>query len=250
MLALSSYSTPAQVALRLRGVGRWEESSFIALTGLEAEPRFCQWYSNRFAVDVHKVDPVEGDWWRASPDGIASNGVGVEIKNWDPIRRREFGMPETDEVPVQLTLQCQWYMHWLGWERMHAIVGFGTREPVVYALESDRVLQERIVRFARTFYERALTENPFEFPVIEQPEPVGTPLGPLDVIAPFSDIEQARLMVEAQKQAKKAKQALDTYKKWALDRLNYNKGTIDTPVAKVTVYPYKDALAVKVTEKK
>lgn len=254
ILGLSNYSKPWEVAARIRGEKKDEQKAFNAGAGHLLEAHVAEWYADSRQIALTQLESQTGDWWRATPDAEATDGRsrwGVEIKAWDQVRRREFGDPGTDQVPVQLTVQCQWYMHWLGWSRMDAVVSFGTRTPEVFHLDADRALGDRIVRLARAFYQRAMSSDPLLIPAVQQPEPERTVFLTEDQVLPSCDlIARVRYLEKAKRIEKLAKQRADLAKAWFLDAAGNRPATFHTPDAYVSVYESRYGMSVRLTKKR
>lgn len=227
----------------------------MAWAGKTAESWMREWYASRFGVEVNELEPLVGDWWRASPDAEAvdefGKGWGLEFKSWDPIRQREFGAEFTDQVPVQLTVQCQWYMFWCRWSRIDAVVAFANRDPRVYTIMADGAMQERLVRLARSFWRRARSTSPTLVPNVQQPKPEARRLERDEVLPEYDTVAKVRYLAKARRVEKLGKQRAELAKAWAIDHVGHRPGAIRIPGTTVSVYETKNgALAVRVTERK
>ncbi|NJN63837.1 MAG: YqaJ viral recombinase family protein [Acidobacteria bacterium] len=247
-----AYETPATLAARIRTGGETavDRNDWMSMRGKEAEPLMRDWFERRFDCQVQQIESLSGTWWRASPDGIATR-IGepdelVEIKNWEGHRRAEFGAPGTDEVPIELTLQVQWYLRALGLEWANVVVSFGNREPEVWRLRADPELQQRIGRMAYRFYQLALRTEPIFVPLPKQPVAgrVVFELADTDLIARVGYMAKAKRIHET------AKKRFELARQWAFSHVGNQPATIHTPTHVVSIYETKGSLALRLQEKK
>ena len=255
ILGLSS-RTPAHLAMRLRG-DPIPDDNLYGVMGHSAEPALIDWYRNRMRVNVLEPKRFENDWARATPDAEVQDPLtgevwGLEVKFWDPTRRREFGSPMSDEVAIQVMVQCQWYMHFLGWPRMDVAISFGNREPELYHLDSLPDMQARLVHLGRAFFCMAHKHGPIaahgrlEAPTKPRSEAAHpSALPSIDTMNKVRYLAKAARIEAAAGKRKKLAQA------WALQHVGHQPGRIVTPDATVSVYRTSHgSLAVRATSRK
>lgn len=252
-----SHRSPAHLAMRLRG-DHIPDDGLYGVLGRAAEPNLLAWYADRTGVQLNPSPPrFANAWARATPDGEAicpETGArwGVEVKFWDLSRRHEFGSPMSDDVSIQVMVQCQWYMACFPWDRMDVAVSFGNREPELYHLTSRPDIQRRLIRLARTFYRRAHAEGPLAVhgkiaPPTQEDDQAPVKHGPptIDTMNKVRYLAKAARIEAFAAKRKKLAQA------WAIQHVGNRPGRIVTPDATVSIYrTHHGSLAVRATPRR
>lgn len=252
ILGLSSFMRPAHLAMRLRG-DRIPADGQYGVMGHRAEPALLDWYADRMGVKVAEAPRFLNEWARATPDGevtdpLTDEKYGVEVKFWEPTRRREFGGPMSDEVAIQCMVQCQWYMAWLNWDRMDVAVSFGNREPELYHLASHAPMQRRLIQLARAFYRRAMADGPLKVHGRLEAQRRGEPhfLG----LPSLETMGKVRYLAKATRIEAMAGRRKKLAQSWAISHVGNQPGRIVTPEATVTIYRTQyGSLAVRTTSR-
>lgn len=154
-LGADKYKTPYQLWLEKRG----EAPAFTgagdgpAYFGLHFQESIGKLYTERTGLPLIReprtLTSREHAWMGAHMDYRVAGypQMGVEIKFLDPVRRKEFGMAGTDEMPTQYLLQCLHQMVVADLQRVDLPVQFGNREFGVWTVErNDRALKTLVER--------------------------------------------------------------------------------------------------------
>jgi len=101
-----------------------------------------------------------------SPDRLVvdENGDilhGLEVKTANARQAPFWGPPETDIIPDQYLLQCQWYMLASDIKRWDVIVSIGGELPQIYHIEHNEELCEKLLDIAEQFWNNhVITKEP------------------------------------------------------------------------------------------
>jgi predicted phage-related endonuclease len=109
-----------------------QEDNDILERGRKLEPVIAGMFAanhEEFSVIEHGiVEDEKYPFLIGSPDRLLlDNGEpisGLEIKTADATKMNEWGQEDSDEIPVEYLIQCQWYAGLLGLPDWHIAVGF------------------------------------------------------------------------------------------------------------------------------
>lgn len=121
---------------------------------------------------------------------------GLEIKTANARQAPHWGPPETDIIPDQYLLQCQWYMLASDIERWDVIVSIGGELPQIYHIEYNDELCQKLLDIAWQFWQKhILTKEP---PSVDESESAAKMLAKLyhkaDLDIMEADEEEERLI--------------------------------------------------------
>ncbi len=137
--------------------------------GRRMEPILAEDYEEATGLKTVKVGLVrhaQCDFVLGTPDRLVVNGAGqilhgLEIKTAGYRQQPYWGPPETDIIPDQYLLQCQWYMLASGLDKWDLIVTIGGELPIVYHIQRNDDLVAKVFEIARKFWEEnVLAKNP------------------------------------------------------------------------------------------
>lgn len=162
-LGLNPFKPPIVLWQELQGT--LETPSNDAMTwGLAIEPsilHYYAWKNPSVTLGSQNITFYRHEWQRHTPDAIAMTRHnvtlealrwGVEAKNCG--YRGRFGLPGTDEVPIEYWMQCQWGCLVLGLERFVLVACVEGSPPVEYNIEFDRETTLRTEELAGEWWER------------------------------------------------------------------------------------------------
>jgi len=222
-LGLSKYSTPVQVWMEKCGMHDdlpEQEKSEAQEMGLILEPVIASIYSARQDV---RVKPLAGvTLWHPKHQFMGSHfdylrddsNTLVEIKNFHPARKKEFGEDGSQDVPMDCLVQCVHEAIVWNTRRVDLAVLFGGQQFQIFPLEIDEDTVDMVISREERFWKM----------VVEKvaPEPVNPDetrrLFPRDngqaIIADTSVYEAYRQLIEVRQQIKnlgEIKDGLDAF---------------------------------------
>ncbi len=163
ILGLSPWAGPWDVWARTMGLAQ-SKSTRATLRGHILEPAIADYYGKQVGCELipgpeYEEEPIIGPepWMHARPDRFAKKGGEewlVEIKSTRTFKQ-DWGEPGTPDVPQYYAAQCLWQMAVTGHERTD-LAAFATisDEYRVFTLHRDKELEDRIVGYARNWYEK------------------------------------------------------------------------------------------------
>lgn len=162
ILGLNPYQSPAELYLRKLGEMPESEESWPMRFGTHLEDLLAREYEARHGVTLETqvfVKHPDHPWMFATLDGLTADGVVVEIKtaNW---RARDWGEPDTDEVPRHYLIQAQHQLEVSGRDVAHVWVSISGAEPVRYVILRNRPLGRAIVEACREFWQHVCDRKP------------------------------------------------------------------------------------------
>ena len=170
ILGLSQYKSAHSLYLHLIGELPPQEGNEAMERGRKLEPvvagMFAANHEEFEVVETGIIEDSEYPFLIGSPDrmllelgGFDGEAVsGLEIKTADISTMSRWGEEETDEIPVEYLVQCQWYAGLLGVDDWHLAVGFvkpGSRKIIGYKeyyIKSDPARYEAMKRLAIDFW--------------------------------------------------------------------------------------------------
>lgn len=160
VLGVSRWESPLSLWLKMHGDVEPEPMTDVQARGHYLEPAVLNWWLDRhpgFEWDPDSGTTLFSDrlpWAAAKPDGIATDG-------WitDPVEAKtaanddEWGMPGTDEIPLDYAAQCMWSMHVGGFGRIFVPVLTERLEFREYVVTYDAAIATHIEQICREFME-------------------------------------------------------------------------------------------------
>lgn len=137
-------------------------------------PIILESYSRKTDVPVNGDRPMffhpDHPWMACTPDGIAScadEEWGVECKSasrhsYDASGEGAdaFGEEQTDQVPVDCCLQCQWQMAVMGWDRVDVSVLFDGSKLRIYSVSRNEKIIADLIHCGEEIVKRILNDDP------------------------------------------------------------------------------------------
>ncbi len=174
---LAKYGNISDLWMRLlHGVER--SRTAVMARGIDAEPRLRKTLIEAYGYEMKPkptpwiVQHPRFEFASCSPDDVTTDGsLLIEIKSTSRFARKNWGMPESDEIPPHIIAQVQWGMEILDLPRAHVFVGLGADwkdaetgehqflydETISYFVDRDRelagMLLEHAERFMKEFVE-------------------------------------------------------------------------------------------------
>lgn len=152
-------ATPYGVWEDKTGRGRPLDLTWPLFRGHADEPKLRAWFTLKTGIDVELTGTWmhrEHEWMRVNPDGLTSDGGGIECKShsW------RMGEEWTDEqVSDAAELQSQWGMAVTGLPHWWVIAQLGDDEPVIRKVLRDEGLIATLIEVAGKFWhEHVLTD--------------------------------------------------------------------------------------------
>lgn len=172
-LGLSQWGTAYELWLDKRGEGEERQPSDEMSMGHLMEPVIAKLYETEHECLVIPVKETfvhpEHAWLMATPDYKVAHRAGaqsilLECKNINSFRRKEFGEEGTDEVPMDVLVQCLAQMAVLrplvGVERVDVGVLCGGAEYLEYTVGWDQSAVDRLIERLAEFYQRVQSGSP------------------------------------------------------------------------------------------
>lgn len=130
--------------------------------GSRLEPTIRQWYSDTTGRSVKVPDKIlvhpKYSFMGASLDGFTDDGRVVEIKT--ARSGKDWGEPETNQIPDYYAVQVHHYMTITGFEVADIPVSIAGSSPCLYVVEGDKEISEMIIDACAKFWERVQSGNP------------------------------------------------------------------------------------------
>jgi putative phage-type endonuclease len=166
VMGLSPFKTAYQVYREKRKeVEDWSGNE-LTDWGKRMEPAIRQWYSDATGRAVRLPDKImyhaKYPFMLASLDGFTDDGRIVEIKT--ARSGKDWGEPETNQIPDYYAVQVHHYMTVTGFEVSDIPVSIAGASPCLYTVEADKEISEMIIEACAKFWDRVASGNP--------PEPV------------------------------------------------------------------------------
>lgn len=145
-------ATPYGVWEDKTGRSRPLDLTWPLFRGHADEPKLRAWFTLKTGIDVELTGTwqhAEHEWMRANPDGLTSDGGGLECKShsW------RMGDEWTDEqVSDAAELQAQWCMAVTGVSHWWVIAQLGDDEPVIRRVVRDDALIATLIDAAGRFW--------------------------------------------------------------------------------------------------
>jgi hypothetical protein len=171
-LGFDRWASPYTLVAYKRGFVSHLPDSPAADVGRHMEPFIRRWFAS-LQPDGTTVQTspswTEGDLLLASPDGEVrypdGATVGLECKWRSPYDRDHWGEPGSDDVPIDVKLQCIGGMICTGWPSWRVAVIFGTgTDRGVYIIPRDEELVALVKARAEEFVGRYLLPDIPTFP--------------------------------------------------------------------------------------
>ncbi len=162
IMGLSPWKTAYQVYQEKRKeVEDWSGND-LTDWGKRMEPAIRQWYSDKTGRDVRLPDKImyhpQHPFMLASLDGFTDDGRVVEIKT--ARSGRDWGEPETNQIPDYYAVQVHHYMTITGFQVADIPVSIAGGSPSLYIVEADKEISEMIIEACAKFWERVQSGNP------------------------------------------------------------------------------------------
>ena len=124
------------------------------------EPVLVEDYEEMTGLKTAKVGLVrhpEHSFVLGTPDRLVVDGDNnilhaLEVKTANARQARFWGPPETDVIPDQYLLQCQWYMLASDIKRWDVIVSIGGELPQIYRIQYNEELCSKLLNIAEQFW--------------------------------------------------------------------------------------------------
>lgn len=163
------WKSPIQLWQEKMGIAPPFDGNEFTEWGTILEEPIRQWYGRKRGVSIRKpaaafVHPTES-WASCSPDGLVYPTVdrntdfdelsvdrGLEVKCRGAHRADEWGEQDTDEVPFDVAIQCQWSMWITGLARWDVATLIGGNQGRIYTLNADPIVIDGLVTIARAFW--------------------------------------------------------------------------------------------------
>ena len=168
IVGVHPYRNALDVWLEKKGQAEPFEGNEFTHWGNILEPLILAEYGERLGVSiesgtgtmVHPANP----WMLATPDGLALDADavptwGVECKNRNYFNSEAWGVPGTDDVPLEVAAQCQWSMGVTGLARWDAVVLLGGNRLGIYQLDRDDETIEILTEKGREFWFNHIQAN-------------------------------------------------------------------------------------------
>ncbi len=172
VLGISPYKTAIDLWLDKTAPPRVESSKPATRRGTRLEPYICDMIMSEFGIQItdrnHRYPDPEVPYFAAEVDAETNIGQvveNIEIKTVHPMRAKEWGALETDELPVHYVAQAQWGLGVTGRAvcRVFALIGDDLRP---YVVERDQETITALRVRATEFWERYVLPKlrpPFDF---------------------------------------------------------------------------------------
>jgi len=137
--------------------------------GRRMEPVLVEDYEEMAGLKTVKVGLVrhpEHSFVLGTPDRLVVDEDGnilhgLEVKTANARQAPFWGPPETDIIPDQYLLQCQWYMLATDIKRWDVIVSIGGELPQIYHVEFNEELCSKLLNIAEQFWnDNVLKKDP------------------------------------------------------------------------------------------
>ena len=158
LLGYSQYCTPLELYRLKVGEIQPSETSDYAQAGKDMELPGLEWFEKRYSVKLKKNVPVSGldrstdEWLRGTFDGMFKDMSGVVDCKFS--KSDGWGEPGTDNVPMGIYLQMQWYLMLINAECAFVIkrdmLTFSYCDP--YVILHNRKIQDTIQKIAYHFW--------------------------------------------------------------------------------------------------
>lgn len=179
--------------------------------GHRAERQILERYAEQLAATGHRVhrEPLAVTahpcypLLRGTPDALVYDDVGrlvagVDSKNLDRHRARDFGDPGSDEVPDDILLQCLGYCEVFEVDRWDVAVLFGGNRFRLYTVQRNAALYERLIQRAFQWWDAHIIDK--------QPPPLdATPAARALVSALYPRNERAVMLDQTEEALELAK---------------------------------------------
>lgn len=132
--------------------------------GLRLEGAIAQKYAEVTGRELATSDSVTRDgWMSATPDRlVVANGEiarGLEIKRFGDYRADDFGVPGTDQIPLDVAAQVMWSMLVVGAPVWDVAVLLGQADFRIYTVEFDADAASALYDAGRAFWFEHLLAN-------------------------------------------------------------------------------------------
>lgn len=170
ILGLSRWKTAFDVWLSKTGeIDEPEEEPKHFVRGRFLERAISDWYADKFNVKLAHTDPFHTypgpePWMSASVDATVLPGEGVEEEyglECKSARSDElWGKSGTDKTPVDVQIQCYWYMACTGMKRWDVAALFTLSDDFRhYTLHQDPEVERNIVDRCRAWWQHHVVEG-------------------------------------------------------------------------------------------
>lgn len=161
-LGLSHWKTPFQLYEEKLGLSEPIDETWDMSRGKAMEPLLRQHFADTYGVNVSvptaAMVSAKYPYMRYNPDGLTDDGILCEFKT--ARYSKDWGAPNSDEVPQEYLLQIQHGLIVTGFDVARPSVSIGGGEPVYYEVKADRNLQEMIIESEAAFWERVQNRIP------------------------------------------------------------------------------------------
>lgn len=168
-LGLSQWGTAYDLWLDKRGEGEEREPSEALSMGSLLEPVIARLYEAENECTLLPVAETfvhpEYAWLMATPDYRRSDDkVVVECKNVNAFRKREFGEPGSDAIPMDVLIQCLAQLAVMqplvGVQRVDVGVLFGGNEYLQFMVHYDTAAVDRLIERVGDFWQHVQSGTP------------------------------------------------------------------------------------------
>ena len=170
-LGFSRYSSPADVFMRKTGQMAAPDLSAneAVQMGNFMEPVIARLYEERQGIALMQL-PIT--MWHPTHTFMGSHfdykqknaNKLVEIKNFSATRRGEFGENGSDEVPMDVLIQCIHEATVFGTDAIDLAVLFGGQQFCVFGLTIDTLAKDRLIELEEEFWRTCIVERKAPLP--------------------------------------------------------------------------------------
>ena len=165
-LGLSKYRTPVQVFMEKTGMlddAPEQEMSEAQEMGLILEPVIANVYAKRQGVAIKPLEDVtlwhpKYQFMGSHFDYLRDDGSNtlVEIKNFSPIRKKEFGEDGSQDVPMDCLVQCVHEAICWNTKRVDLAVLFGGQQFQIFPLEITQETIDMVIAREESFWQQVV----------------------------------------------------------------------------------------------
>jgi len=167
IVGLNPYKTVYDVFLSKLGLADEDEDTPYMRRGRRMEPVLAEDYEEMTGLKTVKVGLIKSpayDFVLGTPDRLVVDEAGnilhgLEIKTAGYRQAQYWGPPETDQVPDQYLIQCQWYMAASDIEKWDLIVTIAGELPIIYHITRNDELISKLIEKAGEFWHKNVLEK-------------------------------------------------------------------------------------------
>lgn len=163
ILGLNPWQTQAELYLRKLGELPEQEETWPMRLGSYMEGLLQSEYEARHGCQLQTqvwAKHPEHPWLFATLDGLAPDGTVVEFKTANWRSSREWGEPDTDDIPTHYLVQVQHQLEVTRLEKAHVFASIDRGEPVRFTVHRNPDIGEKIVAIAGVFWQHVCNRVP------------------------------------------------------------------------------------------